>query len=197
MWYREEYAYQTGIQVDVERLKGAYIELNERYGDQTAFRTGNDQRSEVAPTSRLAGWGWRLYDQDESVKESHEDFSFLVPNAYCYGYIREILEFFPRAFKPTLWTMPPGFLYNYHVDVPEDSYRMHIAIDTNGGCTHVWKDEKGEHEYHIPSDGSVWIIRTDVLHTAKNDGTTNRTHLYWRMPIETIGEYEDVHATIA
>ncbi|MBC6415597.1 MAG: aspartyl/asparaginyl beta-hydroxylase domain-containing protein [Bdellovibrionales bacterium] len=107
----------------------------------------------------------------------HTDFK--NKSKICYGYLEEILKQFPRAFRASIIGLYPGFQYLPHKDAPEDSFRMHIAIQTNPQCQMKY----GNEYFHIPADGFIWMAKTDETHLAFNLGNEPRIHLTWQMPM--------------
>lgn len=105
----------------------------------------------------------------------------------CTGYIAQILDKFPEAYRGALWGMRPGFKFASHIDFPNNTtYRMHIVLLTN-----PWALFKiGDDEFHMPDDGCIWMINTgDYEHTAWNRGDSDRIHIHWQMPIDTWDKY--------
>lgn len=103
------------------------------------------------------------------------------------GHLKTILDCFPEAYRGAVWEMEPGFKFVPHIDFPNgDTYRMHIAMWTNEDA----RFRVGDEEFHIPSDGHIWMINTGAYeHTAWNYGKTTRCHIHWQMPIETWDKY--------
>ncbi len=71
--------------------------------------------------------------------------------------------------------LPPGAILDKHIDprwFHKHSHRLHIPVYTNDRAKLIFEDS----EYHL-SVGKIYEINNRVLHTAKNDGDTNRLHL--------------------
>lgn len=77
-----------------------------------------------------------------------------------------------RVFRTRLMTVAPGFhAGNPHSDGPK-SMRLHIPLETNPGA---WFEIEGR-RYHLPADGSAYLVNTSLVHRIGNDGSTPRTH---------------------
>lgn len=70
----------------------------------------------------------------------------------------------------------PGLFIVRHVDSPP-CFTIHVPIETNPEALIII----GENEYHLPADGSVYILDTRKPHFIYNAGVTNRTHLVFRL----------------
>ncbi len=64
---------------------------------------------------------------------------------------------------------------SWHKD-PEP--RLHIPIITNPGCRMVIEDKA----FHMPADGSVWIVNAKKYHNFFNGGEEDRIHLIATLP---------------
>lgn len=78
--------------------------------------------------------------------------------------------------RANLVMLPAGCSIGRHKDCSEllqVTRRFHLPLSTNPGCVF----EVGGEEMHIPP-GEVWEIdNTGKMHSVRNDGPTDRTHL--------------------
>jgi hypothetical protein len=65
----------------------------------------------------------------------------------------------------------PNTCYNWHFDKGQSC--MHIPLITNEGCRFVYEN----HNFSMPSDGSVYMVNNGRLHTFINAGREPRLHL--------------------
>ena len=86
---------------------------------------------------------------------------------------------------PVQWvftvTLGAGGGYKLHRDV-FTAHRYHVCLETNDFCFMMVKENSSNkiQTVHIPADGRVWLLDTNILHTAWNlDSNANklRTHL--------------------
>lgn len=75
-----------------------------------------------------------------------------------------------------LMRLTPEECYMAHSD-PDD--RIQMAVTTNPFCYLI--DLETEKMYHLPADGSVWLMDTGPKHTAVNFGSRDRIHLNVRL----------------
>jgi len=179
-WNREEDEYQThetfgegayGWQLHEPNLTGA-IPINEE---------GTSVDSPIM--SKRATY---RFADGETRKVRNQDYT--IRSAGLTGYLAEILDHFPEAYRCGMKDMCPGFGYKEHVDPPRGNhYRIHIPLYTNEGC----KQEVLGEERHFEADGHLWFMNTGVLHRAWNHGTTRRLHIYWQMPLDTFWKYHE------
>ena len=77
-----------------------------------------------------------------------------------------------RMYRTRLMSIAPGFLPgNPHSDGPR-SMRLHIPLETN---PQAWFEISGK-RYHLPADGSAYLINTSRVHRVGNDGPNPRAH---------------------
>ena len=87
-----------------------------------------------------------------------------------------------RLFRSRLLSAHAGFdMPRAHVD-GDVSVRLHIPIETN---PEAWMEIEGR-RYHMPADGSGYLVNTARLHRIGNLGSSTRTHIvsviYRRFP---------------
>lgn len=94
-------------------------------------------------------------------------------------YLAEVLASIKGAHRARFARLAPGRRVKPHIDYDTlYGIRLHIALETNAGCTNGGWDKNGrETRAHIPADGSVWFVNPGVKHDAVNDGDTPRNHL--------------------
>jgi hypothetical protein len=77
-----------------------------------------------------------------------------------------------RVYRTRLMSVAPGFFPgNPHSDGPR-SMRLHIPLETNPSA---WFEIQGK-RYHMPADGSAYLVNTSLVHRIGNEGSTPRTH---------------------
>lgn len=78
-----------------------------------------------------------------------------------------------RSFRARLLTTEPGYsMPELHVD-GRYGVRLHIPVETNPDA---WMQVGREH-FHLPADGSAYLLNTSRAHRVGNPGATARTHL--------------------
>ena len=75
-----------------------------------------------------------------------------------------------------LMNCAPRHCYSMHEDDSQNRY--HIAIQTNVNAYLLYDTNQ---VFHIPADGHVYEVRTDVNHTALNAGNEDRIHLVYEL----------------
>jgi hypothetical protein len=80
-----------------------------------------------------------------------------------------------------LMKLPPESTYMAHSD-PDD--RLHLAIVTNPYSYLIDLDNNSM--YHLPVDGSVWLMDTGKRHVAANFGSRDRIHLNIRCTLPDV-----------
>jgi hypothetical protein len=65
----------------------------------------------------------------------------------------------------------PNTCYNWHTD--QGQLCLHIPLITNPGCWFVYE----RRSFHMPADGSVYLVNNSKPHTFVNAGENQRLHL--------------------
>jgi len=88
----------------------------------------------------------------------------------------DVLEALGNVGEARLLKLKPEESYMAHSD-PDD--RLHMSIITNEYCRII--DLEANQMYHLPVDGSVWLMDTGPIHVASNFGAHERIHLNIRV----------------
>jgi hypothetical protein len=112
--------------------------------------------------------------QESSV--SNEDFQkeFCQINPRFAGtYLEEVWRQFPyRVGRVRLMVLHERMCYSLHTDAQP---RYHLALRTHEKCYMVY--EGHPRWYRVPRNGNIYLVHTDVAHTAFNAGEGDRVHL--------------------
>jgi hypothetical protein len=94
-----------------------------------------------------------------------------------------VLEKLGNVGEARLLKLKPEASYMAHSD-PDD--RLHMSIITNEFCRII--DLEENQMYHLPVDGSVWLMDTGPIHVASNFGAHERIHLNIRVLLPDVTE---------
>jgi hypothetical protein len=94
-----------------------------------------------------------------------------------------VLEKLGNVGEARLLKLKPEASYMAHSD-PDD--RLHMSIITNEFCRII--DLEENQMYHLPVDGSVWLMDTGPIHVASNFGAHERIHLNIRVLLPDVKE---------
>lgn len=94
-----------------------------------------------------------------------------------------VLESLGNVGEARLLKLKPEASYMAHSD-PDD--RLHMSIITNEYCRVI--DLEANQMYHLPVDGSVWLMDTGPIHVASNFGAHERIHLNIRVLLPDVKE---------
>ena len=182
---------KSTLKIDAERLRDDVtkfnvppVMVNNRYGGWSV--TSSDG-------SYTDGWLHRatslIVDPSMSVEEyrrysvnvglARPLIDYIKPTEICTPYLKSLIDEWKDAglypLRVRIALMKGGHVVPWHQDAPDSVYsaRLHAAIETNPGCILESKSE----QLHIPADGSVWFVRVNQIHRARNDGSTDRLHL--------------------
>jgi hypothetical protein len=205
--------HRSNITIDLIRLMNWWIDYSIK---ETPRYNQPDDEYQTHETFGEGAYGWQLHEPnltgaipieeegtsvdsplmskrasfkftDEVRKVRNQDYTIRSKN--FTGYLADILDHFPEAYRCGMKVFRPGFRYKLHVDPPrERHYRIHIPIITNSECRHEVLGEV----MHFPVDHHLWFMNTGVEHRAWNHGTGIRVHVYWQMPIETFDKYKNM-----
>jgi len=183
--------------VDIKRLQEQVLEIADKYPAVYAHRDPINH-----PTHKYGGWsvtsqtgdiydGWQShlgfkdgkFDNILAYKAGWRPRWFHTNKTpICTGYLSDIVDqvssmgFYPCAIR--IMESPPKCYLGMHADAPDNQYsiRLHIPIITDDNAYHVWYTDPIT-KIHMPADGSTFLIRTNVNHSAHNEGEFPRYHL--------------------
>lgn len=168
MFFKEEELENVNHVCDLNWETSSYQQLS-----LTEF----DETYDLSQREELSGSAWdnRIAKHDPKADERwYRKIKDDVPE-----YLKEVLNTFPGAHRTRFANLAPNSEVKPHIDYDTlYGIRLHIALETNEQCFNGgWDKEGNEVKYHIPADGSVWLVNPGVKHYAVNGGSTNRNHL--------------------
>lgn len=168
MFFKEEELENVNHVCDLNWETSSYQQLSLTEFDETYDLS---QREELSGSA----WDKRIAKHDPKADERwYRKIKDDVPE-----YLKEVLNTFPGAHRTRFANLAPNSEVKPHIDYDTlYGIRLHIALETNEQCFNGgWDKEGNEVKYHIPADGSVWLVNPGVKHYAVNGGSTNRNHL--------------------
>lgn len=168
MFFKEEELEGIDCVCDLNWAETSYQQLS-----LTEF----DETYDLSQRTELSGSAWdnRIAKRDPKADERwygkiKED----VPH-----YLREVLSTFQGAHRTRFARLAAHSEVKPHIDYDTlYGVRLHIALETNEHCYNGgWDKDGNEVKFHIPADGSVWLVNPGVKHYAVNGGNTSRNHL--------------------
>lgn len=195
------------FQIDLERLKEWYADLERDYGDWKFIQGEHDYMWSTNPNDPTGTKGHRLMPdtawynlcwnpvdrkgvvppERSNTKPEYrevEDNNDLNPRECFKGYGLEICEEIQkqvRIKKVVISILTTGTLLIEHQDAP-DKFRFHISLYNNKDAHWIIDGEKID----IPDDGWVYLVNTSLPHTVWNDGDAPRVNLYGKVFTEDI-----------
>ena len=181
---------RTDVQYDLDVLLMTYEKISQSLGKdkwrykQTALQYAVNP---LRPHTDACGSFSKRIMPDLGI-EKQEEFRHLNPE-YKDTIFEEILTKH-NAIRTRLMWRSTQTTYSVHYDM--DSWRYHIALYTNPHAYVIYP--KGYRElylkrkfppnltdaiFHIPADGYVYRMRTDVPHSVANCGKEDRLHIAW------------------
>lgn len=182
------------ISFDIERIRDYFythvkplepVRASETFGGWSILSSNGDYRDGFE-----TGKDYVYFDEERNeyvldYQKAHRETGFVWPEEHvhptqvCTGYIAEVIQTIQRAgLKPyrARWTnLHPNVCMPWHRDAVQDAYavRLHIPVITNEDC--AFETEEGA--FHMPADGSCYLVAVNQLHRAYNKGTTDRIHI--------------------
>lgn len=179
MFFKEEELESVDCVCDLDWEHTSYQQLSLTEFDDTYDLS---QRTEMSGSA----WDTRVAKKDPKADERwYRKVKDDVPS-----YLREVLNTFAGAHRTRFANLAPNSEVKPHIDYDTlYGVRLHIALDTNEGCYNGgWDKDGNEVKYHIPADGSVWLVNPGVKHYAVNAGSTPRNHLIISLDSQSILE---------
>ena len=152
--------------------------------DELVKKIGEIDLANLISNCKEQGWLEPIDDHDESPKTFKEtksgeidehlkwpdDSSPKAPlNDTVPEFIQDICEMF-NAQMFRVMCLPPISTLDYHDDF---NNRVNIPLITNNSCFYIFDDIL----FKLPADGSVYLTKTTVKHTAINGSYDYRFHL--------------------
>lgn len=89
-------------------------------------------------------------------------------------YTKQVVTYLKTTYRYNCVTyrcMLPDTCYRWHTDFSQVC--LHIPIVTNLGCRFVYEDRA----FHMPADGTVYVVNNEKYHSFMNGGDTPRVHI--------------------
>ena len=185
-----------GLSFDVNRLVDTYREIKRKkqfdQGDGSVSHIDSIALNKIPgnddSTSGKYSWGLYWTKPDSSGKEvaranyiNENNFTEFLPELEN-KYFKHVYDQLSQRFKlgrTRILKKGPRSTLSWHKD-PEP--RLHIPIITNPGCRLVVEDRA----FHLPADGSVWVVNAKKYHNFFNGGEEDRIHLVTTLPLTNI-----------
>lgn len=130
--------------------------------------------------------GWSVYSSNGRYDDGFEigttkthQVEYRTPTEICTGYLKEVMDRFEalglRPSHARITFVEPRSESVKHRDSNPGTYmpRLHVPIITWPGVLH-WTEDG---EFHMDADNSVFVIRTDNMHSIVNKSDHRRYHL--------------------
>lgn len=125
--------------------------------------------------------GFQLAHLDPTVKIRNSDFT--IPTPLMRDYMTTVVGFLDMALggicRARVMVADPTYDMKYHVDCPprtEGFWRAHLVLKTHPDSVLRWQVGARQTDLHIPLDGRVYFVRTDIEHRVPA-GTETRAHM--------------------
>ncbi len=175
------FAKVKNFHVDIKQLQQQFANQISRE-PSTPYRDNNIEYVGWAVTSRdgsLTDGIKRISKKEKNNKRGTEETNI------CNGYLNEVMQSLKskdiQPYRARIMQLKSnGEEMPFHTDAKEETWRLHIPINTNSESYFEWRREDGSIEsVHLPADGSAWLVRVDLEHRATNldPKNTNRVHL--------------------
>lgn len=111
---------------------------------------------------------------------------FDTPTELVFGFAKKVIDVFPEVKQTVITVHYPGATLPWHKDEEEyleDHWKIHIPIVTNSQSYFQYEDE----EFSLET-GHAYLVNTSLTHATANQGTTDRAHLIFKVPVSRIEE---------
>tara|TARA_R110000868_G_scaffold377841_1_gene643200 strand:+ start:2905 stop:3615 length:711 start_codon:yes stop_codon:yes gene_type:complete len=177
MFFKEEELEGVDCVCDLDWEHTSYQQLSLTEFDETYDLS---QRTEMSGSV----WDSRVAKKDPKADERwYRKIKEDVPL-----YLQKVIDTFQGAHRTRFASLAPHSEVKPHIDYDTlYGIRIHVALETNEHCFNGgWDKDGNEFKYHIPADGSVWLVNPGVKHYAVNGGDTPRNHLIISVDSQTI-----------
>lgn len=177
---------ELDLDFSLQELK-QYFDYLESSWVHLRWDSSNDDSvdSEKHNIAGVYGWGIQSNLSDLAVpcppyhvhKEGTQEYR---DTALMFGFVEKIKEAFPYSRQHSIAVHPPGTVINLHVDTPK-WIKIHIPITGNEQSYFIF-----ENEQFVFQPGKAYLVNTALMHGTNNFGTTNRAHLFFKVPVDMI-----------
>ena len=183
----ENYHTEVPLSIDIDRLGKCYLDFRSQLGYRTDDKTlrdfnaicinriPGDENSITGGNVRGLYWTkpdtTNIEEQRLPYIEEHR-YTEICPE-FQGTYVEEVYNLITSKFKlgrVRFLMKPPRSCLSWHRD-PE--MRLHIPIITNEGCRMIINDVS----FHMPSNGSAYIVNNKEYHNFFNGSEIDRVHL--------------------
>jgi hypothetical protein len=105
-----------------------------------------------------------------TIVQNSEESNLVQSIPYTYEvitYLRKTYLFNTVTYRSVM----PDTCYSWHTDFSQIC--IHIPLITNQGCRFVYEDKS----FHMPADGSVYVVNNEKPHSFMNGGNSPRVHI--------------------
>jgi hypothetical protein len=183
----ENYHTEVPLSIDIDRLGKCYLDFRSKLGFRTDDKTLRDfnaiciNRIPGDENSITGGNVRGLYwTKPDTTNVEEQRLPYIEEHRYTEicpefqgTYVEEVYNLITSKFKlgrVRFLMKPPRSCLSWHRD-PE--MRLHIPIITNEGCRMVINDVS----FHMPSNGSAYIVNNKEYHNFFNGSEIDRVHL--------------------
>ena len=183
----ENYHTEVPLSIDIDRLGKCYLDFRSQLGFRTDDKTLRDfnaiciNRIPGDENSITGGNVRGLYwTKPDTTNVEEQRLPYIEEHRYTEicpefkdTYVEEVYNLITSKFKlgrVRFLMKPPRSCLSWHRD-PE--MRLHIPIITNEGCRMVINDVS----FHMPSNGSAYIVNNKEYHNFFNGSEIDRVHL--------------------
>jgi hypothetical protein len=106
------------------------------------------------------------------------------PTELIFGFGKKIIDAFPEVKQTVITVHYPGSKLPWHIDAEEylsDHWKIHIPIETNNFSYFLYEGEK-----FVLETGHAYLVNTSINHATDNQGTTERAHLIFKIPVSHV-----------
>ncbi len=183
----EIYHTEVPLSIDIGRISKCYLDFRSKLGFRTDDKTlrdfnaicinriPGDENSITGGNVRGLYWTkpdtTNVEEQPPPLYEEH-GYTERCPEFQCTD-VEEVYNLITSKFKlgrVRFLMKPPRSCLSWHRD-PE--MRLHIPIITNEGCRMIINDVS----FHMPSNGSAYIVNNKEYHNFFNGSEIDRVHL--------------------
>ena len=183
----ENYHTEVPLSIDIDRLGKCYLDFRSQLGFRTDDKTLRDfnaiciNRIPGDENSITGGNVRGLYwTKPDTTNVEEQRLPYIEEHKYTEicpefkdTYVEEVYNLITSKFKlgrVRFLMKPPRSCLSWHRD-PE--MRLHIPIITNEGCRMIINDVS----FHMPSNGSAYIVNNKEYHNFFNGSEIDRVHL--------------------
>lgn len=155
---------------EFDKIKSDTLKIIEKYNYPQIGLTHSGKAN--TPEDKIIESTGSIMDRETKIKKFEETDFTIFNDEFKNTSLFEMYKSIPNIGRFRIMVMDGPKCYTIHRDLTK---RYHFVLETNMDCLFLFP--KLKQQYHIPADGSLYLVDTRYKHTFVNGSWDRRIHL--------------------